>query len=169
MSPLVFTATFFNRRTCNAHEFDRLHGQDVHGRRSLQYIALPLGARQGSLQNGRRCVPLVTCRYDIVHHQLASPADLVAASRHPTGAINGGDDRVVKLFMQKTLLLLVIGHATLLAACGTWKAEKLEATTAQAIDDHLPSGMSVAAFQEEFPQAVLVDGDDHNGNWFVSV
>lgn len=86
-----------------------------------------------------------------------------------SAAMNGGHDGAVTPVVRKTSLLIVVGHAALLGACGMWNTEKLDATTAHVIDGHLPSGMSVAAFQGEFPQAVLIDGDDRNGSWFVHV
>ena len=72
-------------------------------------------------------------------------------------------------FANRPVLLLVVAVTALLGACGSWKPEKLEATTAQAIDDRLSSAMTVAAFQGEFPQAVLVDGNETDGSWFLHV
>lgn len=81
--------------------------------------------------------------------------------------MTGGIEGTVIEFATRPVLLLVLAATALLGGCGSWKPEKLEATTAQAIDDRLSSAMTVAAFQGEFPNAVLVEGDETNGKWFV--
>lgn len=67
-------------------------------------------------------------------------------------------------------MVVLLGAVTvMLGACGAWKPTRLDASTAHAIDDRLSSAMTVAAFQGQFPDAVLVDGDEINGRWFVHV
>ena len=56
-----------------------------------------------------------------------------------------------------------------LASCGAWKPEKLDATTREVIDSRLSMGMSVDSLRREFGNAVLVDGDESTGAWFVYV
>lgn len=84
-------------------------------------------------------------------------------------AKTGGMEAIVNESANRQGVLLVLAMAALLGACGAWKPEKLETTTAHAIDERLASGMAVAEFQGVFPQAVLVDGDETNGRWFVHV
>jgi len=69
--------------------------------------------------------------------------------------------------MRTILILAAFGQVALLGACGAWSPEKLETATALAIDGRLPEQMPVADFRAEFPQAVLIDGDDTNGSWLV--
>lgn len=64
-------------------------------------------------------------------------------------------------------LVTLAASAMFLGACGAWKPETLEATTAEFIDSRLPARMALADFRSEFPDAVLVDGDEADGTWFV--
>ena len=67
-------------------------------------------------------------------------------------------------------MVVLLGAVTvMLGACGAWKPERLEVSTARAIDDRLASQMTPGAFRAEFPDAVLIDGDESNGSWFVHV
>lgn len=71
--------------------------------------------------------------------------------------------------MIRTATFVAVVSMVLLAGCGAWKPEKLEATTAEAIDSRLAAQMALADFQSEFPDAVLVDGSEADGAWFVHV
>lgn len=86
-----------------------------------------------------------------------------------TTAMTGGIEGIVNRPANRPLVLLLLAVAALLGACGSWKPEKVEAATAHAIDDRLSSEMTVAAFQREFPQAALVDGNETDGSWFLHV
>lgn len=76
---------------------------------------------------------------------------------------------IVQEKMNRTVTLLAVASMALLAACGAWKPEKLEATTAEAIDSRLPAQMALVDFRSEFPDAVLVDGSEADGTWLVHV
>lgn len=71
--------------------------------------------------------------------------------------------------VRQLLLLAALGHIVALSACSTWDSRKLEASTVDMLDKRLRSQMSLTAFRDEFPDAVLVDGDDGDGSWFVHV
>jgi len=68
---------------------------------------------------------------------------------------------------RRRILVLGIAAAALFPACSTWGPERLEATTAQAIDSRLPAQMPFADFKSDFPNAMLVDGDESTGAWLV--
>ncbi len=70
--------------------------------------------------------------------------------------------------MKTRHLFVICVSMVLLSACGAWKPEKLEAATSEAIDSRLTGQMPLADFRSEFPDAVLVDGNDIDGAWFVS-
>jgi len=71
--------------------------------------------------------------------------------------------------MSKKSILFSAVLALLMSACGTWRPDKLEIATATAIDTRLPAQMEFADFRAEFPNAVLVDGDESTGTWLAQV
>lgn len=81
----------------------------------------------------------------------------------------GGIEGILNKLANRTLTLLMVAVTALVGACGAWKPAKLDATTAGAIDERLPSGLAVATFRQDFPQAVLVEGNKTSGRWFVHV
>ena len=73
------------------------------------------------------------------------------------------------MFVRIHRSVVILAFLSILASCGVWKPERLEASTEAAIDQRLTIGMSVDAFRREFNNAVLVDGDATTGAWFVYV
>ena len=66
--------------------------------------------------------------------------------------------------INSSLVLLLLSAA----GCGTWNAEKLEQATVASIDDGLRSGMPFDEFRREFPDAMLIRGNETSGDWLVA-
>jgi len=70
--------------------------------------------------------------------------------------------------MKLPVMLVAFLALVELGGCGAWKAESLEAATADRIDSRLPRQMSLDEFRKEFPDAQRVDGDADSGAWLVT-
>ena len=55
-----------------------------------------------------------------------------------------------------------------LAGCSAWTDARVEQATVASIDNGLTSGMALADFRRQFPDATRVGGDEVSGDWLVS-